>query len=96
MTDVLKLVVDLAIFNLIRRLDIEKVATEQAYLEKKELTIVTICFIVVCVLVLKLVSERILMFSGAFLCDMVCWAQKGCELIIYSCGLAVCIGLVIS
>lgn len=82
--------------NIILRLDMEKLASEQAYLEKKELTIVTVCFIVVCVLVLKLVSERVLMLSGAFLCDMVCWAQKGCELIIYSCGLAVCIGLVIS
>ncbi|KAL1803883.1 hypothetical protein ACET3Z_032530 [Daucus carota] len=82
--------------NVNLRLDIEKVAGEQAYLEKKEITIITVCLIVACVLVLKLVSERVLLFSGAILCDMVCWAQKGCELIIYSCGLAVCIGLVIS
>lgn len=81
---------------MISRLDVEKVASQQAYSEKKELTVVAISFGVVFVAIIKLVSDRMLMFSGAFLSDMVCWTHKGCELLIFSCGIAVFVGLVIS
>lgn len=61
--------------NVMLRLDVEKVASQQAYLEKKELTVLAISFAVVFLAILKLISDRVLMFSGAFLSDMVCWTH---------------------
>lgn len=78
--------------NVMLRLDVEKVASQQAYLEKKELTVLAVSFAVAFFAILKLVSD----FSGASLTDLVCWTHRGCEMIIFSCGIVVFIGLVIS
>ncbi|KAA8528221.1 hypothetical protein F0562_035528 [Nyssa sinensis] len=47
------------------RLDVEKVASDQVSLEKKELAVLVVSFFFACIAILKLVSERAMMFFGS-------------------------------
>ncbi|CAK9143153.1 unnamed protein product [Ilex paraguariensis] len=66
------------------RLDVEKVTSDQASLEKKELAVLAVSFSFACVAILKLVSERILILFGAPLSDKVLRTSRSWLLILVS------------
>uniref|UniRef100_A0A5B7AII1 SUN domain-containing protein n=1 Tax=Davidia involucrata TaxID=16924 RepID=A0A5B7AII1_DAVIN len=82
--------------NSMLRLDVEKVATDQVSLENKELAVLVVSFFFACVAILKLVSERAMMFFGSSMSNKVCRTSRGWVLILVSCSMTIFITLLCS
>uniref|UniRef100_A0A5B7ADY6 SUN domain-containing protein n=1 Tax=Davidia involucrata TaxID=16924 RepID=A0A5B7ADY6_DAVIN len=78
------------------RLDVERVASDQVSLEKKELAVLVVSFFFACIAILKLVSERAMMFFGSPVSDKVCETCRGWVLILVSCSMTIFITLLCS
>ncbi|GFS38104.1 galactose-binding protein [Actinidia rufa] len=75
-------------------LDVEKVVSDQASLEKKEIAVLTVSFCFAFLAIVKLVSELVLMVFGASLSDKVHRPSLGWILILVSSGMTIFIALV--
>ncbi|XP_022721558.1 SUN domain-containing protein 5-like [Durio zibethinus] len=82
--------------NSMLRLDVEKVARDQASLESKELAVLAVSLFFACIAILKLVSSRVATFLGATQSDKVCRTSRGWVLILVSSSMTIFITLLSS
>ncbi|XP_059662200.1 SUN domain-containing protein 5 [Cornus florida] len=82
--------------NSILRLDVEKISSDQASLENKELAVLAVSFSFAFIAIIKLVSERALVVSGASTSGKVCQISRGWVLILVSSSVTILITLLCS
>lgn len=78
------------------RLDVEKVVSDQASLESKELAVLAVSLFSVCFAILKLVLAKIFTFFGAWQSDKICQTSRGWVLILVSSSVTIFITLIYS
>lgn len=76
------------------RLDVEKVVSDQASLESKELAVLTVSLFFVCFAILKLVLAKFFTFFGAWQSDKICQTSRGWVLILVSSSMTIFITLI--
>ncbi|KAF5734337.1 hypothetical protein HS088_TW16G00786 [Tripterygium wilfordii] len=82
--------------NSMLRLDVEKVANDQANLERKELAVLAVSLFFACFAILKIVSSRFLKLVGGFQSDKVCRTSGGWVMILISSTMTILITLLSS
>lgn len=82
--------------NNMLRLDLEKIASDQASLESKEFAVLAVSLVFVFFAILKLVSAQVFTFLGTSQSDKICQTRTGWVLILVSSSMTIFITLIYS